>query len=235
MRRLDLHTCVSGWLNRIGSDCGPGFKPAPPAWMTAAEPSTGTEEAGELELDVAIGEGSMPSAANLDDRYRHSGGAAADQDRPRPRIGRREAYCGRSCRDMITASLKSMLAIPMAFGLCVMDSFRIALAELSSAWTWVRSPGLQGANKRFCSYDVSQWIKQASQSFWNTSMSRDPRARGRWPIDRNDYLRCVDAGHASGIVDQTIVSTALPAIVGEFGGIEHLTWIVTAYLLQRPS
>ena len=32
-------------------------------------------------------------------------------------------------------------------------------------------------------------------------------------------------------LDQTIVSTALPTIVGELGGIEHLSWIVTAYLL----
>ncbi|HWB52492.1 MAG TPA: MDR family MFS transporter [Stellaceae bacterium] len=32
-------------------------------------------------------------------------------------------------------------------------------------------------------------------------------------------------------LDQTIVSTALPTIVGEFGQIAHLSWIVTAYLL----
>jgi EmrB/QacA subfamily drug resistance transporter len=32
-------------------------------------------------------------------------------------------------------------------------------------------------------------------------------------------------------LDQTIVATALPTIVGEFGGLEHLSWIVTAYLL----
>ncbi len=32
-------------------------------------------------------------------------------------------------------------------------------------------------------------------------------------------------------LDQTIVSTALPTIVGELGGIEHLSWVVTAYLL----
>ena len=32
-------------------------------------------------------------------------------------------------------------------------------------------------------------------------------------------------------LDQTIVSTALPTIVSEFGGLEHLSWIVTAYLL----
>lgn len=30
---------------------------------------------------------------------------------------------------------------------------------------------------------------------------------------------------------QTIVGTALPTIVGELGGLEHLTWVVTAYLL----
>lgn len=32
-------------------------------------------------------------------------------------------------------------------------------------------------------------------------------------------------------LDQTIVSTALPTIVGELGGLQHLSWIVTAYLL----
>src|ERR1700691_5506332 len=32
-------------------------------------------------------------------------------------------------------------------------------------------------------------------------------------------------------LDQTIVSTALPTIVGQLGGLAHLSWIVTAYLL----
>ncbi|WP_165191483.1 MDR family MFS transporter [Caulobacter soli] len=32
-------------------------------------------------------------------------------------------------------------------------------------------------------------------------------------------------------LDQTIVSMALPTIVGEFGGLAHLSWIVTAYML----
>ncbi|CAA2136613.1 hypothetical protein [Hyphomicrobium sp. ghe19] len=32
-------------------------------------------------------------------------------------------------------------------------------------------------------------------------------------------------------LDQTIVATALPTIVREIGGLSHLTWIVTAYLL----
>lgn len=33
-------------------------------------------------------------------------------------------------------------------------------------------------------------------------------------------------------LDQTIVSTALPTIAGELGGIAHLSWVVTAYLLS---
>src|SRR5215208_1694232 len=32
-------------------------------------------------------------------------------------------------------------------------------------------------------------------------------------------------------LDQTIVSTALPTIVGDLGGIDRLSWVVTAYLL----
>src|SRR6187397_1776998 len=32
-------------------------------------------------------------------------------------------------------------------------------------------------------------------------------------------------------LDQTIVSTALPTIVGDLGGLEHISWVVTSYLL----
>src|SRR3954462_9429129 len=54
------------------------------------------------------------------------------------------------------------------------------------------------------------------------------------PLDRRRILVVV-----SGLMlvmllaslDQTIVSTALPTIVGELGGLEHLSWVVTAYLL----
>ena len=34
-------------------------------------------------------------------------------------------------------------------------------------------------------------------------------------------------------LDSTIVSTALPTIVGELGGLSHLAWVVTAYLLAQ--
>jgi EmrB/QacA subfamily drug resistance transporter len=36
-------------------------------------------------------------------------------------------------------------------------------------------------------------------------------------------------------LDQTIVSTALPTIVGELGGLTHLSWVVTAYLLTSTA
>ena len=39
------------------------------------------------------------------------------------------------------------------------------------------------------------------------------------------------AGMMLSSLDQTIVSTAMPTIVGQLGGVEHQAWITTAYLL----
>ncbi|MFE7382299.1 DHA2 family efflux MFS transporter permease subunit [Streptomyces zhihengii] len=36
-------------------------------------------------------------------------------------------------------------------------------------------------------------------------------------------------------LDQTIVATALPTIVSELGGMDHLSWVVTAYLLASTA
>ncbi len=36
-------------------------------------------------------------------------------------------------------------------------------------------------------------------------------------------------------LDQTIVATALPTIVSELGGLDHLSWVVTAYLLASTA
>ncbi|MFF4650497.1 DHA2 family efflux MFS transporter permease subunit [Streptomyces sp. NPDC001380] len=36
-------------------------------------------------------------------------------------------------------------------------------------------------------------------------------------------------------LDQTIVSTALPTIAGDLGGLDHLSWVVTAYLLAATA
>jgi MFS family permease len=34
-------------------------------------------------------------------------------------------------------------------------------------------------------------------------------------------------------LDSTIVATALPTIVGDLGGAQHMSWVVTAYLLTQ--
>ena len=36
-------------------------------------------------------------------------------------------------------------------------------------------------------------------------------------------------------LDQTIVATALPTIVGDLGGLDHLAWVVTSYLLASTA
>jgi MFS family permease len=43
------------------------------------------------------------------------------------------------------------------------------------------------------------------------------------------------AGMLLAALDQTIVSTALPTIVGDLGDASHLSWVVTAYLLASTA
>ncbi|MGA2285825.1 MAG: MDR family MFS transporter [Dehalococcoidia bacterium] len=43
------------------------------------------------------------------------------------------------------------------------------------------------------------------------------------------------AGMLLSSLDQTVVATALPTIVGELGGLEHLSWVITAYLLSSTA
>src|SRR4051812_20236018 len=38
-----------------------------------------------------------------------------------------------------------------------------------------------------------------------------------------------------GALDQTIVGTAMPRIVGELGGLSLLTWVTTAYMLTATT
>ncbi|HET9070998.1 MAG TPA: MDR family MFS transporter, partial [Acidimicrobiales bacterium] len=53
-------------------------------------------------------------------------------------------------------------------------------------------------------------------------------------LDRRRVLVIIGAlmlGMLLAALDQTVVSTALPTIVGDLGGASHIAWIVTAYLL----
>lgn len=36
-------------------------------------------------------------------------------------------------------------------------------------------------------------------------------------------------------LDSTIVATALPTIVGDLGGLQHISWITSAYLLAQTA
>ena len=66
-----------------------------------------------------------------------------------------------------------------------------------------------------------------------TAPSAEPTAlRGRqlWLV-----LIAVMLAGLLAALDQTIVATALPTIVGDLGGASHLSWVVTAYLLGSTS
>lgn len=65
--------------------------------------------------------------------------------------------------------------------------------------------------------------------------------------ERLDYTKTLSSGTKTTILlgvflgmflaalDQTIVATALPAIVAEFRGIDLLTWVSTGYLLASTA
>ena len=60
------------------------------------------------------------------------------------------------------------------------------------------------------------------------STGQDERLTGRalWTV-----FAALMLGMFLAALDQTIVSTALPTIVGDLGGLNHLSWVVTSYLL----
>lgn len=53
------------------------------------------------------------------------------------------------------------------------------------------------------------------------------------PRQRNIAFAVIAGGMLLAALDGTIVSTALPTIVGDLGGAEHMTWVVTAYMLTQ--
>ena len=67
-----------------------------------------------------------------------------------------------------------------------------------------------------------------------TAAARDERAM---PKGRDLYvvLGALMLAMLLAALDQTIVSTALPTIVSDLGGLNHLSWVVTAYLLASTA
>ncbi|MEU6342626.1 MFS transporter [Streptomyces sp. NPDC046977] len=66
-----------------------------------------------------------------------------------------------------------------------------------------------------------------------------PAAAGPVEIGDRRAVRLAIGALALGLLlaalDQTIVSTALPTIVSDLGGLDHLSWVVTAYLLASTA
>lgn len=70
-----------------------------------------------------------------------------------------------------------------------------------------------------------------------------PSARYEPPVNPGSYSRrqvvtiicSVMAGSLLAAIDGSIVTTALPTIVGELGGIDQLSWVVAAYLLTSTA
>ncbi|WP_371671829.1 MFS transporter [Streptomyces sp. NBC_00289] len=61
--------------------------------------------------------------------------------------------------------------------------------------------------------------------------ARDPHVPGNVLVSIGALL----LGMLLAALDQTIVSTALPTIVSDLGGLDHLSWVVTAYLLASTA
>jgi EmrB/QacA subfamily drug resistance transporter len=57
-----------------------------------------------------------------------------------------------------------------------------------------------------------------------------PEGHGVWVI-----MGALLLGMFLAALDQTIVSTALPTIVSDLGGLEHLSWVVVAYMLASTA
>ncbi len=61
---------------------------------------------------------------------------------------------------------------------------------------------------------------------------------GQLPVPRS-RVRVIFAGLMLVLLlaalDQTIVATALPTIVGDFGGLSHLAWVTSAFLLAQTA
>ncbi|MEU6671486.1 MDR family MFS transporter [Streptomyces sp. NPDC046727] len=67
------------------------------------------------------------------------------------------------------------------------------------------------------------------------STATDPRSGEHVPGGVLVPIGALLLGLLLAALDQTIVSTALPTIVSDLGGLEHLSWVVTAYLLASTA
>lgn len=80
-------------------------------------------------------------------------------------------------------------------------------------------------------------MEQTTSSFSGAKGGLAPVNGGK-PLTHRQILVVFSAlmlGMLLAALDQTIVATALPTIVGDLGGLNHLSWVVTAYLLTSTA
>ena len=78
-------------------------------------------------------------------------------------------------------------------------------------------------------YDAK--VSQVEVSPDDLSEAGDPPLLGS--SARNVAFALIMGGMLLAALDGTIVATALPTIVGDLGGAQHMSWVVTAYLLTQ--
>src|SRR5690606_33842292 len=62
-----------------------------------------------------------------------------------------------------------------------------------------------------------------------------PQDAGKQPRSVRVVLLALMITMMLAMLDNMIVGTAMPTIVGELGGLEHLSWVVTAYTLATAA
>ena len=99
-----------------------------------------------------------------------------------------------------------------------------AIGELTADWTPEERTQFADLLERF-----SQRMLNASGG--NPLSARPPAQKVYTHRQILVILSGLMLGMLLAALDQTIVATALPTIVGDLGGLNHLSWVVTAYLL----
>jgi len=112
----------------------------------------------------------------------------------------------------------------------VIEATATIVARLLAPLPWVtaRRPARGGGDDAPASAAHAGSAESRDRAAELSAAQDDGRLTGRalWTV-----FGALMLGMFLAALDQTIVSTALPTIVGDLGGLSHLSWVVTSYLL----
>src|SRR5580693_9873292 len=78
---------------------------------------------------------------------------------------------------------------------------------------------------------AARWCGRGAQQLRKKPISMSSIVRPAFRLSLAGLLTTM----ALASLDQNIVSTALPRIVGELGGLAHLPWVITAFMLTATA